>query len=90
MQLEEALVDASEFFGAEVLVVDGAAGAVLGGEGQRADGGEQRAVGELAGVEVGGGALEKRKPPSAGSAMSGAPSSPSQPQMRLRVSYWSG
>ena len=57
VQLEEALVDAAEFLGAEVLVVDGAARAVLGGEGERADGGEQRAVGELAGVEVGGGAL---------------------------------
>ena len=54
-QREQALVDAAQFLGAEVLVVHGAQHLALAGEGEVAQGFEEVVVGQLGVVERGGG-----------------------------------
>jgi hypothetical protein len=55
VQFEERLVNAAQFLGAEVAVVDPPTDLVLEGEGERSDCFEEVGVGQLGAVEVGGG-----------------------------------
>ena len=63
MQLEEGFVNASQLFGTQVLVVDGAPHVAVHGEGERPDGVQQVGVRQLAGVEVGNGLVAPEERP---------------------------
>src|SRR5690606_31447424 len=61
LQFQKALVDTTEFFGAEVLVVDGVADALDLCECEMPDCGEQMPVGEVSVVEIGCGVTTEKK-----------------------------